>query len=222
MMSITTNGTLLRGEREWKQIASLPGLHHVGVSIDAAHPDTYRTIRGGDLSELHDNVLGFFAYLRKRRPEVKRRVCFVTQPGNRGEEQAFLDFWRPHVHQISFYQMTTYQEGAVNFVANYKLNRRTPCEAILSTMYVMPNGDVLPCCLFMYQAPYEGRNAIATFSDNVWTSDEYHRLRASVTSEKFGAVCDRCTIWRQGLDRESVENGLRVTSNPYEKHYYVS
>ena len=222
LTSITTNGTLLRTERDWEKIASLPGLHHVGISIDAADPDTYQKIRGDDLAELHRNVLGFFEYLRKRRPEVKRRVCFVVQPGNTGEEDRFLQFWRPHVHQVSFYQMTTYEEGSVNFGANYHAGRRTPCDAIFSTMYVMPNGDVLPCCLFMYNAPYEGRNAIATFSEKSWTSNEYHELRSSITSERFGKVCDKCTIWRQGLDRETVENGMRVTSNPYEKHYYIN
>jgi molybdenum cofactor biosynthesis enzyme MoaA len=29
LISITTNGTLLRGERDWEKVASLPGLHHV-------------------------------------------------------------------------------------------------------------------------------------------------------------------------------------------------
>jgi hypothetical protein len=74
----------------------------------------------------------------------------------------------------------------------------------------------------MYNAPYEGRNAVATFSPEAWTSAEYHQLRASITSEKFGRVCDKCTIWKQGLDRETVERGMRVTSNPYEKHYYIN
>lgn len=221
ILSITTNGTLLRGEKEWRKIGDLARLHHVGVSIDAATPGTYKKIRGGDLEQLHEQLLGFFGYMKKHRPEVKLRVCFVTQPLNKGEEDIFLEFWRRHVHQISFYQLTSYDKGSAHFVPNYKATQRTPCRAIFSGMYVQPDGDVLPCCLFMYNAPYEGRHPIMKFSDDAWRSETYHKMRSSVTSGKFGPICNKCTIWKQGADLETTEKGMRVTMNPFEKNYFV-
>jgi len=223
-MALTTNGTLLKEEKDFKRIAALKGLSAVSVSIDAASNESYRKIRGGEFQSLKRNLEAFFAYMKARRPEVQRRVCFVVQPDNRGEEKAFLKMWKDHVHIVSLYQLTQYDDrtNVVFFNENYtKGEQRMPCSAIFNTIYIMPGMEVLPCCLFMYVTPYRGMSPIGRFTEELWGSPTYHNFRATVTDEQFHPVCQTCSIWKQGSDRWEVEDGMKVSANPYERHYYV-
>jgi radical SAM protein with 4Fe4S-binding SPASM domain len=222
-MSITTNGTLLKEEKDFARIASIKKLGSISVSLDAASEESYRKIRGGELNEIRPAIIAFFDYLRRNRPDVERRVCFVAQPDNRGEEQAFLEQWKEHVNVVSIYQMTQYEteSGALEFDHNFTEGPRTPCASIFETMYVMPQGEVLPCCLFMYVSPYQGMKPIGGFDEKFWDSERYHKFRSSVTEEKFHPICSSCTVWKQGHARWVEENGMRVSLNPFEKHYHV-
>jgi uncharacterized Fe-S cluster-containing radical SAM superfamily protein len=221
LMTLTTNGTLLRSEKQWKYLAGLKHLHHVGISIDGNSKEVYRKIRGDNLERLHKQLHGFFGYIQKHRPDIKRRVCFVEQPDNLHEREAFLNYWKPYVNQISFYKLTEFRDDELTFLESNKQKKRTPCSAIFTTMYLMPDTKVQPCCLFMYTAPYVGVNTIAEFSEDIWKSEKYQKFRTQITNEDFGLVCDKCTIWRQGKDIEYVENNLRVSENAYEKHYFT-
>lgn len=222
-MTITTNGTLLRGEDDFRRMAALRNLQSISISLDAASEESYRKIRGGDFNELRPAMIDFFKYLKRHRPEIERRVCFVAQPDNAGEESAFLEQWKPYVNIVSIYQVTQYdrESGALQFDHNFADEKRTPCGAIFDTMYVMPKMDVLPCCLFMYVSPYEGMRPIGKFDDGFWQSDDYHRFRSTVTNEQFGAICAKCTVWKQGAARWAEEDGITVSVNPHEKHYHV-
>jgi len=222
-MTITTNGTLLKTKKDFDRICALKNLRSISISIDAATPETYLKIRGDDFQQLRTSIVAFFKHLKRKRPDIERRVCFVAQPDNRGEEKAFIEQWKPYVNVVSIYQMTQYEteSGVVNFEHNYNEGRRTPCGAIFEAMYVMPGMEILPCCLFMYVSPYQGMRPIGKFDAQFWTSDGYHGFRTTVTEEVFHPICETCTVWKQGAARWLEEDGMKVSENPYERHYHV-
>ena len=84
-IKITTNGTLLNRNRELiKNIGHL--IEHFAVSIDAATPETYARVRGGDWDEL---MLGL-EFIQSNFPN-KLSVSFCIQKNNWQEIEQFGD-----------------------------------------------------------------------------------------------------------------------------------
>jgi len=89
-ITLMTNGLLL-DRREWTRFAHLHGMiDAVNVSVDAAHPDTYRVVRrGGELDDLVPN-LHFIGELLAEGAIATFRLCFVVQQRNFREMPDFV------------------------------------------------------------------------------------------------------------------------------------
>jgi len=226
-LSITTNGTLLGVGNNSDKLLAIPALTHLSVSIDAASDDTYKRIRGGNYSELRSRLIDFFEIAKLKRPDIKRRVCMVLQEANEHEQYKFFHDWKPYVHQISFYKRTDTDEasGITSVTMNNtesKDDKRYCCTAAHGGSYIMPNMDVLPCCLYMYEAPYHGRDALTEFSDEFWTDSNYINFRSNLVSQNYQSHCKNCNFWRAHEDTVSTLGSHTVTENNYEKHIYIS
>ena len=226
-LSITTNGTLLGIGNNSQKLLAIPALTHLSISIDAASDATYKFIRGGDYSELRSQIIDFFLMARNKRPDIKLRVCMVLQEANQQEEYDFFEQWKPYVHQVSYYKRT--DTDAVSGITSVSLNNtdsaddsRYCCTAAHGGTYVMPNMDVLPCCLYMYEAPYHGRDTLTKFSDNFWTDSNYTTFRSNLVAQQFESHCKNCNFWRAHEESTSTIEGYSVTENNYEKHIYIS
>ncbi len=102
---IITNGLLLRGAMAARTLAS--GLDMVCVSIDAARPETYETVRGrGHFARLMENVRAFAAQARARPEPLILSWVFVTMKSNIRElpqavdlagESGFTRFYIKHM-----------------------------------------------------------------------------------------------------------------------------
>jgi radical SAM protein with 4Fe4S-binding SPASM domain len=226
-LSITTNGTLLGIGRNTEKLLAIPALAHLSVSIDAASDETYKYIRGGNYSELRSRIIDFFEMAKLKRPDIKRRVCMVLQEANEHEEIKFFEEWKTYVHQISYYKRTdTNQLSGITSVSTNNPSsddeQRYCCTAAHGGSYVMPNMDVLPCCLYMYEAPYHGRDVLTTFSDEFWTDPKYTNFRSNLVSQNFQSHCKNCNFWRAHEDTTSRFDSHTVKENNYEKHIYIS
>jgi radical SAM protein with 4Fe4S-binding SPASM domain len=226
-LSVTTNGTLLGIGDNSKRILNIPALAHLSVSIDAASDETYRIIRGGNYKQLRSRIIEFFEMAKSKRPDIKRRVCMVLQQSNEHEQEKFFEEWKPYVHQISYYKRT--DTDVATGITSVTMNNTTTeseerycCTAAHAGSYIMPNMDVLPCCLYMYEAPYHGRDTVTRFTDEFWTDSNYLSFRSNLVSKNFQSHCKTCNFWRAQDESSYTLGPYMVKENDYEKHIYLS
>lgn len=86
-----TNGLLLDAQH-WGEMESAAGrVTHIGISIDAATPETYATNRGASWVRLMAN-LKFVSGLQKHNPSLMLGLYFVVQANNFLEMPKFVKF----------------------------------------------------------------------------------------------------------------------------------
>jgi MoaA/NifB/PqqE/SkfB family radical SAM enzyme len=92
-LDLQTNGILLT-PRLWERLKLEGRVDQLIVSVDAAEPDTYATVRrGGHFGTLLGN-LAFMSALRRERRIRRLRLDFVVQAANFREMPAFVDLAR--------------------------------------------------------------------------------------------------------------------------------
>ena len=185
-VTLTTNGTLLNG-RKMKRLLDA-GLHMLDVSIDAATPETYAKIRGGDYTKVVFHV----KQMAKMRGNCKLVVSFVEQPGNAHEAMAFSNLWKPLVDQVV---IRRFHSAAGHLGGGVQLDRY-PCIYPWERIVLTPGGYLSFC-------PQEwfGRAKMADYRTTtikeLWASPQYEALRiAHLTNQCFG-VCEKCPDWKQ-------------------------
>jgi radical SAM protein with 4Fe4S-binding SPASM domain len=117
-INTTTNATALPGDY-LENIFSC-GLDLLNISVDAATPDTYRTVRGCDA---FSRVLGAVRAITSRKKELgasapEIRLCFVIQSANVSEMPLFYDLARELgadsiLYQV-FSQFTKQSKGCID------------------------------------------------------------------------------------------------------------
>ena len=88
-ISINSNGTLLTGERIDRLLCS--PLSWISISLDAARPDTYRRVRGGDFELVISRVRNLILE-RNRRPRTKRLAVYINLTLMRENIEEFPEF----------------------------------------------------------------------------------------------------------------------------------
>ncbi len=90
-IGIYTNGMLI--DEEKARASMTCGLTEINISIDAAHPDTYRRVRrGGKLDVLHDNIRRLIKIKRQMGAKFpKIGLNFVMVNENEGELVPFVE-----------------------------------------------------------------------------------------------------------------------------------
>ena len=103
----TTNGTLLNEEIAKAMIES--GVTKLHVSLDAATPETYKKIRGGNLQVVENNVRKFLELRKSMGSELPMlRVTMVEQEDNKGEIEEFVEKWTGVADIVDVQKMTDY------------------------------------------------------------------------------------------------------------------
>lgn len=217
---ITTNGILLTRENADALVES--GLTSLMVSIDAANPETYREIRGGELSEVEDNLRYFIS---KAKPKgIKTWVSFILQPQADGERDAFLAKWRDlQVDNITFYGLSDHDHETgelIDFKHMYKREtERYPCASPWTQSVVFPNGEVSLCCRTMGLVGWSGVVDVGTLAtspdfETVWDGPQYRTVRAELLANEFEKykICENCSIW-------SASTSLTESHNDYTRQY---
>ena len=88
-ISINSNGTLLTGERIDRLLRS--PLSWISISLDAARPDTYRRVRGGDFELVISRVRNLILE-RNRRPRTNRLAVYINLTLMRENIEEFPEF----------------------------------------------------------------------------------------------------------------------------------
>lgn len=218
---MTTNGTLLTRDKADALVES--GLTSLMVSIDAANPDTYKEIRGGDLEVVESNLRYFIS---KAKPKgIKVWVSFILQPQATAEREAFLAKWRSlGVDYITFYGLSDHdlETGElVDFKHMYDRDEeRYPCASPWMQSVVFPDGEVSLCCRTMGMLGWTGvidvgTLAIAPDFESVWSGPKYRTVRKELLDNTYEhyTICQDCSIWSASTALTEEGNGYKRTYN---------
>lgn len=167
------------------------GVREFRFSIDHIDARQYAKIRrGGDL----DRVLETVAYLRQRKgdlPDINVEINCIVIGDTKERMQEFADFWSTRVDAIHFH--AEYYDVLKFRNLFFIPERRNDCHIQL---YVLPSGQIAPCCAMMVQA-HEGDASWLPNIADVSLQEAYDRLcdmYEDPTSD-LGKVCSRCQWW---------------------------
>jgi pyruvate-formate lyase-activating enzyme len=223
---ITTNGTLLTLERGRELLEA--GLTSLYVSLDAARPETYRSVRHADLAPVEENVRAFLETRRRGQFPCRVLLSFVRNRGvTPDEEEEFVGRWLPLSDGVILYQLAEYEGGnsrfaAVHEVAQAKMREaggRWPCLNPWQEMYLLPDGATYYCCETISKLAFEPLESMGPFSQQgiaeIWRGGAFRALRSDLIRNRLQRwpACEHCGIWMAHVSRVSETGGRKVTQN---------
>jgi len=196
---LTTNGTLLN--ESIAKAAIDAGVTKLHVSLDAATPETYRTIRGYDLAKVESNI-GDFLELRDKLGSKTPflRVTFCEQPDNASEIDLFVKKWTGVADIVDTQKLTDYSK-----LTDDSFYAFDPTKSFLDCYYpfyqiaVTYEGRLWPCPSLVYDAS-EVRYFPDTSIQDYWNSKEMQDLREQIKEKCFTRCCKRCLYLRADND----------------------
>lgn len=161
------------------------------ISLDAAKPETYKSIRGMELEHVEENINRLISTRDKRRSMLPLvRVSFVIQDENRDEMQDFIEKWKDKVDVIDFQNLIHYE--------SMEIKRDLPnldyqCAYPFRTMLFDCDGIIYPCCTeFGYKMPIGNIETMSV--EQAWNSQLMVELRKSMIEKNLCDVCRNCAI----------------------------
>lgn len=184
---LATNGTLLSEEISEK-IIELP-ITWLTISLDAATAETYKCIRGGNLSTVENNILKFLEIRARKHARLPfLRVSFVDMAENRNELEAFKKKWEKLADIIDVQTFVDFSETGVQA----DVDKSFTCQNPFRLLSIMHDGELRPCCNFAYkndtQKFYLRNMSIKQF----WESSFHKKLCESIRNRQYLPCCAEC------------------------------
>lgn len=124
--------------------AILDSTTRLRVSIDAATPETYRAIRGGNYETMLRNLDAFLDAREKRGGKAPLLwVSFVMTKRNSHEKEAFLEQWHEKADIVDYLQLVHYPEKLDESIA---AGPEQKCSRPYREMQIRASGALAPCC----------------------------------------------------------------------------
>ena len=234
---ITTNGQLLDENRAIALLQA--GLTSIDISIDAADPDTYLSVRGANLHRVESNVINFLRLRDRLRIPCEVRTAFVrNQNVTPEEEQQFRDRWLTNADGVFVLNLAEYKEmnmrlsqtnEALQDSIEYyrqKAQGRWACLFPFIEMAVLPDGRIYYCIETLFRLGFD--KDIASLGDynqqtlqEIWHGDLFTQLRRDLILNQLNnrAACKNCDMWKSQIMSRSSKNGLQVTTTTVTEIY---
>ena len=187
-----TNG--LRLDEEISRALIDSGLTRLEISLDAARPETYRAIRGGDLEKLERDLDRFLDLRQKAGLDFPLlRLSFLKLDLNQGELDLFLRKWADRADLISIQEAIWFPGSRLPRPAQAGRPLAPVCAQSWQRLAVNYDGHLWPCC------SWYGENLL-TFNvrdhspAELWRSPAMEALRQALSGppEKIPPACRRC------------------------------
>lgn len=191
-VNLTTNGSLLRGERMERLLATPP--HILDVSLDAASPETYAKYRAGlDFDTTLKNVLDFLG--RRDPARTKVIVSMILHPGLEDEARRFESFWLGKADHVAIRRLHS-NLGAVDVPQGPLPERRWPCVHLWQRLVVDFRGHIRFCPVDWADRSFVGEAAAMSLKD-AWHGKLLGQLRQAHGSGAYAncGVCEKCMDW---------------------------
>lgn len=223
---ITTNGTLLTDKMARSLLDA--GLTSLYVSLDAARPETYRAIRGGELERVEANVRGFLEARRAGGFACRVMVSLVRNKGiSADEQQEFVHRWLSPTDGVILYHLAEYDRGTSRFLATHEVarakmreaGRRWPCLNPWQEIYLLPDGRVYYCCETISKLAFEELRSMGRFPEqsiaDIWRGETFRSLRHDLIVNRLDAwpACQHCGIWMAHVTEVCQSGPKRITRN---------
>ena len=188
---LITNGTMLTTYLS-EVLVELP-LTKMSVSLDAASPEMYKEIRGGNLNKIERNIMNFIE-VRGRKNSIMPflRVSFVEMEENKHEIDAFKSKWQNIADIVDIQKKTDFsimnKDASLISKANYS---NFDCTDIYYQMIIKHDGQLLPCCCGTYETSspiYFQDTSISEY----WVSPHLLDFVESIESKNYADCCKRC------------------------------
>lgn len=165
-------------------------MDRLDISIDAATPETYKKIRGGDLLQLERNIDNFLQIRNERGSETPiLRVSFCVQNDNVAEKDAFLKKWEGRADIVDFQDLLDLSHILKLADMPYK---EYICPDPFQRLVIDYKGNIYGCCCIGYNK----YNRIGNISEmtllEAWNSYTMKELRDSFKTQKLKQVCLNC------------------------------
>ncbi len=177
---MNTNGTLLTSKMIDRIIES--PLSIIRFSIDGS-PETFKRVRGIELSMIKENILRLKAEKEKRRPNLVIGVVFTVEDESWEDADEYISYWKTIVDQVRLQPKLTQSP------------RQEICPEPFGKDYgklvVLWDGTVIPCCVD-YNATLKLGNARNDSVWDLWYSSKIWKLREQHLSGDFPKTCENC------------------------------
>ena len=159
------------------------------VSLDAATDETYKSIRGKDLSVVEKNLRYIIEEKKKRNSKFPIiRVSFVVQDENEEEIEDFYKKWKDDVEIIDFQNLIDFSD--MDVIKDLP-DTDEKCTAPFSLLMVDCKGDIYPCCNEWSKMLKIGNITEMTIKE-AWESDIIKTLRNQIKNGKLNDICKNC------------------------------
>lgn len=188
-VNVLSHGQSMPPDRLEEMLAM--GVREFRFSVDHIEPRQYAKIRrGGDL----DRVLSTIAYLRTRKadlPDISIEVNCILIGDARERMEEFAEFWSTRVDAVYFH--AEYYDVLRFRNLFFVPEKRNDCHIQL---YVLPSGQIAPCCAMMVQAHEEKVSWLPNIADTP-LQVAYEQLcdMYEDPNSELGKVCAKCDWW---------------------------
>jgi len=169
-----TNGLKLNADMARALVES--GLTRLEISVDAARPETYRLVRGGDLGDLERALETFLDQRRRAGAETPLlRLSFLRLAENRAEEAAFLARFGPLADMLALQEPVWLPGTRLSAPGPESLRLAENCAQPWQRLGLDQDGRPWPCCSW----PAVSFPPLTPASDlaRVWRSPEMEAWR---------------------------------------------
>ena len=188
----TTNGTMLTEEVARAMVES--GVTKLHVSLDAATPETYMKIRGGQLERVERNIESFLKIRDELKSELPLlRVTMVGQEDNKNEIDMFVDKWTDKADIVDVQKLTNY-----SILQEENLDRESYKHTFFDCYYpfyqlsVTFDGRIWPCPCPVFDSGHPVYLKDISLKE-YWNSQEMQEIvNAIKTKQNYYECCLRC------------------------------
>jgi radical SAM protein with 4Fe4S-binding SPASM domain len=147
-VSLYTNAEFLDVER----IIKYKNIEYISCSINASTKETYdKVVRGPDFDKVIKNTKELIA-----KAPFFVRASFVRCDENIHEEEAFREMFRGKGKICGFANWTGDRKADIQ-----RTGEKAQCNVLMTQMFVLWNGDVVPCCM-----DYDGKQILGNVKNN--------------------------------------------------------
>lgn len=186
-----TNGSAMTPKRARKLMES--GLSEMRVSFYGMRPETYNAVMQGlDFERTRKGILEFLRIRDEIGAHTRVQMSYLELDLNKGDEQAFRDFWEPKVNAIEIWKPHNFGDGR-DYRHRDEDNKTSCGRPENGPLQIQWNGEVIPCC-YDYNNQIILGNAFEKPVLEVLNGEKYRLLRHAHRMREFSIFpyCDQC------------------------------
>lgn len=167
-------------------------IERLNVSIDAATSETYKKIRGSELSIVENNINNFLKIKAEKKSKLPfLRVSFVKQEDNIHEIDNFYEKWKDYADTVDFQTMVDF--SMLNELENVDCEEFM-CESLYQKIAIGWDGNLYPCCGFFQKYLLLGNINDMSIIE-AWTSPKMINMRKNFLKHP-PLACKNCYKFR--------------------------